>query len=199
MTKIKWSDLITLSELSHDTVEYEKGKERICDLLKKSPKQKQEVGIVILMNDDGEWEQSDVMEGQSDHVSYDFSEYYSRDPEINAGFRFPQGTVHYHPKVDDTEKNYLPSLGDIWNSIEMARETGNTFGCGVINHQRIGTLSFPKHNAYKDIGLGKIVDRYNEAMDENNRKEVLQIEEEAIDYLTSSGLMEIGQWKCDEE
>jgi len=140
-----------------------------------------EVGMIVLQDEDAFWHISDIVEGQAESISYDFTEYFSRDPDINPLSMFPQGTVHYHPKID-TDKNYLPSAMDLEASAEMARNTGEWFVCGVVNHKMRATLTFVNKSAYDYID-DEWADRINTALDSEDRKRVLQLEHEMIDDL----------------
>jgi hypothetical protein len=173
----------------YDPVPFERAKDRICSIVK-DVKTDREIGIAITMDEMGDWFMEDLVEGNEKSVTYDFSAYREEGRE-------PQGTVHFHPKID-TEDNFLPSIGDIFASADTAyswQGTTGQFACGIINHARKGTLSLVSAKAYRDEGFEKIIDEYNDAMDEEDRKRVLQLEKDAIKHLMENHLIKIYKWK----
>ncbi|MDF1539318.1 MAG: hypothetical protein P1Q69_10500 [Candidatus Thorarchaeota archaeon] len=181
-------------EKHYDLSEFESAMERLCWYIEKEHPEG-EVGIVVTMDDGGDWYSGNVIVGTHNSVEYDFSEYFSRDPEVNEGLRFPQGTVHYHPLIDSIH-NYLPSIGDILNSADMASIIGE-FVCGVVNHEGKMIIAIVNRNTRKDATFEEYIARYNVAFNSGNRAEVIRLEFECINYLREKGMIKLYRYTQD--
>jgi hypothetical protein len=182
-----FKDLPDVEGLDYDTYTFERAKDSICAIIKASIDR--EIGIAVTMDEGGDWFMEDLVEGDEKSVAYDFSAY-------RAEGREPRGTIHFHPKID-TEYNFLPSIADIFASADTAyswQGTTGQFACGVINHAGRGTLSLVSARAYGDEGFEKLIDEYNAAMDEEDRKRVLQLQRDAIKHLMENHLIKIYKW-----